>query len=72
MGKLGVAYGWSCALDSLKPGKKCLDKCFDECGIVEVVTISLRDFESLVKLAGIRKEDIVPESVGPLVWHDQK
>jgi hypothetical protein len=65
MGKLGVAYGWSCALDSLKPGKKCLD----ECGVVEVVTISLRDFEALVKLAGIKSEDIVPRTVGPLVWH---
>ena len=44
-------------------------KCLDERGIVEVVTISLRDFEALVKLAGIKSEDIVPRTVGPLVWH---
>jgi len=68
MAPLNVAYGWTCALDFMTDQERPSLKCMDQCGIVEVVTISRTDFEALIELAGIRESDIVASSVGPMVW----
>ena len=57
--------------EDLMERRKCVSEESKEHRPVEVVTVSKEDFESLIVLAGIRKEDLITSAVGEVIWTRQ-